>query len=105
MHEEIYRKDLENRFPTYVFTSGTDGSFCTYTATENGTVKAFSRMMELSKAIFNVREQLVGGLEVDPMLTTAQIAALTGVCEGTRLFNTTMGCCCICTDSVSNTWA
>jgi hypothetical protein len=107
MSFDIYKKDLENRFPSYTFDLTTIGSQSKFEATETltGEVKASSTMVNAKAAVMSVREQLGFDKEVLPRLTAAQISALSNCCDGTPVWNITTNSLCVCTDSGSNTWS
>jgi hypothetical protein len=104
MNFEIYMKDLENRFPDYTFRETRIDSMTKFEAIDRGDVIASSTNLTLSDAVFIVRTNLVGGLEVTPMLTTSQIDNLKNVKIGTSIFDLTSKSIKICTNSISNTW-
>jgi len=89
MHSDIYRRDLENRFPTYTFRTTKDGDMNTFEALDGLTLICSASRLDLADAIFAVRQTLVGGHEVIPMLTTTQISELSNVCHGTMIFDMT----------------
>lgn len=84
---QIYEDDLSNRFPTYTFNTTVDGSLTTYDALDGATLMQTATKASLDDAVFQVRQGLVGGLEVLPLLDTSQRDALTGITEGTCLLN------------------
>lgn len=104
MNEGIYIKDLENRFPAYAFVETAIGNLIKFEAKEGENVIVSNIKCCLEEAIFCVRENLVGGKEILPMLTTLQITALTGICEGTNIFDSTTKIIKICTSSAENLW-
>ncbi|MCP4612093.1 MAG: hypothetical protein GY845_25630 [Planctomycetes bacterium] len=85
----IYSDDLENRFPTYVFTETVDGSLQIVTVTDGGTTLKISRAETLDAAYRKLRESMVGGSEISYRLTTTQRNALSSPVEGLTLLNTT----------------
>ncbi len=105
MHKDIYIKDLENRFPDYDFTESRTGNLTTFEAANGGgTILSSTTRLSAEDAVCCVRKNLVGGAEVLPILTTVQIAALSDVCEGTNLFDSTAGRVKVCIDCSSNVW-
>jgi hypothetical protein len=89
---DIYKFDLANRFPDYTFTETSDGDAITYEITNNvaagATVETITRYGE-TNVVCAIREMLVGGDEILPLLTTTQRDTLSSVVEGTEIFNIT----------------
>lgn len=86
---DIYRKDLATRFPTYTFTKTSPGSREKYVV-KDGSNNVILRISTRGNTIGIVRENLVGGTDILPTLTTAQRNNIIGaVKNGTQILNLT----------------
>jgi len=85
MSSEIYKLDLENRFPTYTFTESTVGNRDTCVVKDgDGKVKLSITGGNGTTKI--VRENLVGDNEILPVITSTQKNALVdSIAEGTQI--------------------
>ncbi len=105
VNKDIYKADLANRFPAYSQHEVIKGDLRKFVL-KNGEdiVMESPYKLDMGEAVFYVREQMVGGLEVEPMLTAAQIKALSNVIVGTRVVNTCSNKFSVCTNTSSNGW-
>lgn len=88
--KELYRDDLLNRYASHTFTE---------TAIEDMTLVEFkdagdavivaSNKLDVGDAYKAIRDDLIGGPEVLPQVTTIQRDALTGTHDGCMVWNTT----------------
>ena len=86
---DIYRKDLTTRFPTYTFTKTTPGNREVYEVKDEGNA-VILKVRARGDTIGIVRENLVGGVDILPTLTTAQRNNIIGaVKNGTQILNLT----------------
>jgi len=96
MYSQIYKYDLINRFPTYVFSETTNADMVEFKATnnddpENSIIEAEEVCPDIEDAVLSVRAQLLGNCYKMPLLDQTQIDALTDLVDGTTIFNTTTG--------------
>ena len=90
-HEELYKKDLENRFPSDTIVRVVTGSLVTYQRKNGSTVLTEFTAGDAETAVFELRRGLVGGEDVFPELTTQQRDALTNVEPSTPIINISVG--------------
>jgi len=84
-NETIYKHDVENRLSQYTLNKTTTGSIVKYVLEDDGTFIAYGESPDAGAAIFQLREKMVGGVEIPPLLTETQRDALTGVIKGQPL--------------------
>lgn len=84
----IYSDDLGNRFPTYTFTESVNGSLHTVDADNGGPILFSATAQSLDEAYTQLRQTMVGGAEILPLLTTTQRDTFTPD-TGTPIFNET----------------
>lgn len=86
MHKDIYKNDIENRFPGCTVEETQDGgSFTAQFKDGEGKPGDRSRAGNAGDAMFQLRKNLVGDLDILPIQTNSQKSALTNVTRGQKI--------------------
>jgi len=88
---DIYKFDLQNRFPSgsgYIVSESIVNDVTIFVVI-NGIIQGRSKSANRDQAIYNVRNQLVGGSDILPELTSTQRNTLTGVIRRQMIYNIT----------------
>ena len=90
MNADIYKFDLENRFPTYTVEEISINSIVTVNLKDGSTIVASAKGMGRDSPMEKLREGQVGGREILPCLTTTERDSLTFK-SGQEILNITDG--------------
>lgn len=88
---DIYKFDLINRFPFssgYTIAESTENDITIFVVI-NGIIQGRSKSANRDQAIYNVRNQLVGGSDILPELTSTQRNTLSSVIRRQMIYNIT----------------
>lgn len=86
MHKDIYKNDIENRFPGCTVEETRDGErFTAQFKDGEGKPGDRSRAGNAGDAMFQLRKNLVGDLDILPLQTNSQKNALTNVMRSQKI--------------------
>lgn len=84
-HEDIYINDIKNRFPNFTLTKSINESITTFELLDGTTVVARASGGNSAGTMFKLRFNLIGGLDILPLLTPTQREQLTKLTRGQEI--------------------
>lgn len=89
---DLYKYDLQNRFPDYIFQENVKGSIKAFNVFFGNKLQASQPTTDLGESVYAVRRKLLGTNDIAPLLTTAQRDAIsTPIVVGQQILNITTG--------------